>query len=462
MLEKLTQNIGNIFSKIGGGKKLTENNISDAIRQIRLALIEADVNILAIKKFINNVKEKSIGEKVIKEVATGDMFIKLLHDSLVEFLGGEYSNEIQLREPTQTSHILFSGLQGAGKTTTLAKLANILKKKREILTVSLDIYRPAAAKQLKVLSEQVGVSYFDRGEEKDIPTIIKNTQQFAKDNFKNCILFDTAGRTQVDEDMLAELKDIYKILSPSENIFVCDSMIGQTALDVAEKFKSHVQLDSLIFTKFDSDTRGGAVLSVKQVLDVPIKYIGTGEKIDGIDEFVPSRIADRILGMGDIVGLVNKAKEAVDEKESQKLLDKIKNNELDLNDFLQQLNQMKKLGSMKSIMGMIPGLAGKVKDTDVQEEELTKIKIMIQSMTKQERKNVYLLNNNSRKVRIAKGSGKTILDLNKVLKKFQEFKNMMRKMNNPTAMKKMMRQMGMDNMDQDQTDKLSQLLEKTK
>ena len=458
MLEKLTQNISNIFGKISG-KKITESNIKDAIRQIRLALIEADVNILAIKKFISNVKEKSIGEKVIKEVSTGNMFIKILHDSLVDFLGGKYSNEIQLKEPTRTSHILFSGLQGAGKTTTLAKIAKILKQKREILTVSLDIYRPAAAKQLEVLSEQIGVTYFERGAEKNISTIIKNSRQFAKENFKNCILFDTAGRTQVDEEMLKELKNIYKEISPDENIFVCDSMIGQTALDVAEKFKSQVSLDSLIFTKFDSDTRGGAVLSVKQVLDVPIKYIGIGEKIDEIDEFIPNRITDRILGMGDIVGLVNKAKEAVDEKESKKLIDKIKNNELDLNDFLQQLNQMKKLGNMKSIMGMIPGLSGKINDTSVQEKEMAKIKVIIQSMTKKERKNTYLLNNNSRKVRIAKGSGKTILDINKVLKKFQDFKNMLRKMNNPKAMKKIMSQMGMDNLNQEQNDKLSQLME---
>ena len=458
MLEKLTKNISNIFSKIGG-KKITETNISEAIRQIRLALIEADVNILAIKKFINTVKEKSIGEKVIKEVTTGDMFIKLLHDSLVNFLGGEYSSDIQLKEPTRISHVLFSGLQGAGKTTTLAKVAKLLKKKRDILTVSLDIYRPAAAKQLKILSEQVGVAYFEREEEKDINTIIKKSQEFAKNNFKNCILFDTAGRTQVDEAMLDELKKIYNKILPDENIFICDSMIGQTALNVAEKFKSQVQLDSLIFTKFDSDTRGGAVLSVKEVLDVPIKYIGIGEKIDEIDEFNSNRIADRILGMGDIVGLVNKAKEAVDEKESKKLFEKIKNNEIDLNDFLQQLNQMKKLGNMKSILGMIPGLSGKVDASNFKEQELEKIKIIIQSMTKAERKNTYLLNDNSRKVRIAKGAGKTILDLNKVLKKFQEFKNMLRKMNNPSSMKKMMQQMGMDNMSEDQNNKLAQLME---
>ena len=458
MLNSLTQKITDVFSHLGT-KKLTSSNIEDAIRKIRLALIEADVNILAIKKFISTIKEKSLGEHVIKSVSSTDMFIKIVHDTLVNFLGEE-QGELNLKEPTQMSYILVSGLQGAGKTTTVAKLAYKLKKKRDILLVSLDIYRPAAAEQLQILAQKCGVDYFKRGEEKNVTKIIKSAKNYAKKNIKNLIIFDTAGRTQLDEEMLSELKVIYKQISPVENILVCDSMIGQNALTIAEKFKNTVPLNSLIFTKFDSDTRGGAVLSVKQVLDVPVKYIGIGEKIDELDEFVPSRITERILGMGDVVGLVNKVQDNIDLKESENLTEKIKNNKFDFKDFLTQLNLMNKMGSLKSLLGMMPGLGNKNTNIDIDEKQFVHMKAVIQSMTINEQKNPFMVyNNNGRKSRIARGSGTTILFVNKFLKQFQSMKVMMKKMNNPFKMKSMMQKMMGSNMNNSQFGEFAKALE---
>ncbi|HMB01782.1 MAG TPA: signal recognition particle receptor subunit alpha, partial [Spirochaetota bacterium] len=369
MLDVLTDKISGVFAKLGRRKRLTEANIKEGIREIRLALIEADANITAIKSFINRVRAKALGTEVLAAVSPVQMFTKIVHESLVEFFGGSQVAPLTLAEPTRVSTVLMSGLQGSGKTTTCAKLAYRFRDKRDILLVSLDIHRPAANEQLKILSEQAGVAFFDRGTEQDLKKIIKAAFKYASKNVHNMIIFDTAGRTQIDQTMLDELKLIYKYVKPVENILVCDSMTGQQALSVASEFKQNVPLTSLIFTKFDSDTRGGAALSVKHVVGAPIKYIGTGEGVSQFDEFAPARIADRVLGMGDVVGLVQKAEASLDKEKNEKLAEKLSRKEFDLQLFLDQLQQMNKLGSMQSLLGMLPGMSQKLKNVNIDESQ---------------------------------------------------------------------------------------------
>ena len=324
MLDKITDNFSAIFSRLGLKKKLTETNIQEGIRDIRMALIEADVALPVIKSFVAKVKEKTLGTEVLAGVDSREMFIRSVHQSLVDFLGsGEYKG-FELSEPTRATHILLCGLQGSGKTTTIGKIGNHLKNTRDCMAVSLDIYRPAANEQLKIVSEQAGIAFFDRGDKTNLKSIIKEAKKYAEKNVYNCILWDTAGRTQVNAELMKELSRVSKWIVPSETVLVCDSMTGQQAVSVAEEFKKAVKINSLIFTKFDSDTRGGAVLSVKEIVGSPVKYIGIGEKVQDFDEFVPSRIADRMMGMGDVVALVNKAQEVVDEKKASKIAEKIK------------------------------------------------------------------------------------------------------------------------------------------
>ena len=443
MLSDLTEGFSAALSKIGLKKRLTEANVQESVREIRLALIDADVNLEVIKFFIARVKERALKTEVLQSITPGQQFTKILHDELVGILG-DAQVSLDLAEPSRMSHILLCGLQGSGKTTTCAKLANRIKDKRDVLLVSLDPYRPAAAEQLKRLASQVGVAYFERGDQKDIKKIIKAAQKHAKREVHNLIIWDTAGRTQVNEELLQELKRIDKLIDPREKILVVDSMTGQQALSVAKSFKETLNITSLIFTKFDSETRGGAVLSVKEVVGAPIKFIGVGEKIDAFDTFVPQRMAERILGMGDIVGLVNKAKEVVDEQQATKMAEKLSKNEFDLQDFLEQLQQLKKMGSLQGILGMLPGVGQKLSNMNIDETQFDKIAPIICSMTTVERKKPFILNNN-RKQRISKGSGTTIMEVNRLLKQFQQMKSMVHKMKNPNKMKKMMSQvMGQD------------------
>ncbi len=458
MLRNLTDNFSHVIQKITKKGKLTTTQVEEGIRDIRLALISAEVHLKVIKGFINELKEKAINQEIVKNVKAADMLVKIVYDLLVETLGAEKKSELLLKEPTKITNVLFSGLQGSGKTTTLAKIAHRYKNKRDIVTVSLDLNRPAANEQLKILSEQVGVQFYDRGDERDLKTIVKKTQAFAKKNVCNLILFDTAGRTQVDEEALKELKLIYSLIQPEENIFVIDSMMGQQALALANQFKQTVPLDSLIFTKFDSDNRGGAILSVKEIVGAPIKYVGIGEKIDQLDEFDPKRVADRILGMGDVVGLVEKAQEVVNEEEAEKLAKKLKQNEFDFEDYLSQLRSFKKMGSMSSLMSMIPGMANKINPDNIDESEIKFTEAIILSMTTFERRKYnYLSNSNSRKLRVARGSGTNLLQVNKVLKKFFEMKKMMKNFKNSSKMKKILSKMGISESD---FKKISEKMEK--
>ena len=444
MLDRITDNFSTIFNKLGLNKKLTEANIQEGIRDIRMALIEADVALPVIKSFVAKVKEKTLGTEILKGVASREMFIQAVHRSLVDFLGsGEYKG-FELLEPTRTTHILLCGLQGSGKTTTIGKIGNHLKNTRNCIAVSLDIYRPAANEQLKIISEQAGIAFFDRGDRTDLKGIIKEAKKYAEKNVYNCILWDTAGRIQVDFELMKELSQVSKWITPNETVLICDSMTGQQALSVAEEFKKAVKIDSLIFTKFDSGTRGGAVLSVKEIVGSPVKYIGIGEKIQDFDEFVPSRIADRMLGMGDIVALVNKAQDVVDEKKASRIAEKIKKNEFDLSDFLEQLEQLNKMGSLQSVLEMVPGMRQKIKNANIDENQFNKLKYIIQSMTLKEKEKPFIINN-SRKQRIAKGCGYTIMDVNRLIKRFNEMKSMMKQMSSSAKMKKMMsRLMGGD------------------
>lgn len=439
MLDNFTTKLTTALDKIRFKKRLTEASIQESIRDVRLSLIEADVNLKVVKAFINRVKEDALGEEVLRDVSSGDTFVKIVHDNLKYFLGGEQEPKVTLNAPTKLSHILLFGLQGSGKTTTCGKLALRLKANRDVLLVSLDIYRPAANEQLKILAEQAGVTFYDREEEKNLKKIIKGATSFAKKKVFNCIIWDTAGRTQVDKDLMTELKQVEKWVQPSESILVVDSMTGQQSLSVAQSFRESVGISSLLFTKFDSDTRGGAVLSVKEIVGVPVKFIGIGEKLSDLDIFSPSRVADRILGMGDIVGLVNKAQEVFDEEQSEKLVKKMKNKEFDLQDFFDHIQKIKKMGSLESVLNMIPGMSQKIADLSIDESLFDKMRYIIQSMTRSEKSRPFIINN-KRKQRIANGSGTNIIEINRLLKKFKEMKSMMSKINNPSKMRKAMKQ----------------------
>ncbi|BBM88970.1 signal recognition particle protein [Spirochaetota bacterium] len=447
MLENLTKTFSSLVSKVTLRKTLTRENIEESLRSIRMALIEADVNLTVIKQFLAEIKEIALGKSVVKGVTPADAFVKTVHDGLIRLLGGPYdadsvpSEGIHLRAPTQLTSVLVSGLQGSGKTTTIGKLACHYKKIRDVLLVSLDTSRPAAALQLQKLALQAGVAYFDRGAETNPLKIINHARKYAKKHSHNVIFYDTAGRTQLDTAMLTELKAIYKACDVDESLFVLDAMLGQRALKVAEAFKATIPLDSLLFTKFDSDTSGGAVLSVKYTINIPIAFIGVGEKIDQIERFDPVRVAKRILGMGDVVALVEKAEQAIDAKTSEKLAHKIAKNQFDLEDMLTQLRQMNKMGSLKSIAAMIPGMGSQLQQLQqsasatTPDKEIVHTRAVIESMTSKERAKPFLLNN-SRKLRIAKGSGTTIIKVNQTLKKFQQMKTMMKKMSHPTKSKK--------------------------
>ncbi|CDA07423.1 signal recognition particle protein [Fusobacterium animalis] len=423
MLENLGNRFQDIFKKIRGHGKLSETNIKDALREVKMSLLEADVNYKVVKDFTNKISEKAIGTEVIRGVNPAQQFIKLVNDELVELLGGTSSKLTKgLRNPTI---IMLAGLQGAGKTTFAAKLAKFLKKQNEkLLLVGVDVYRPAAIKQLQVLGQQIGVDVYSEENSKDVVGIATRAIEKAKEINATYMIVDTAGRLHVDEILMEELKELKKAIKPQEILLVVDAMIGQDAVNLAESFNNALSVDGVILTKLDGDTRGGAALSIKAVVGKPIKFIGVGEKLNDIEIFHPDRLVSRILGMGDVVSLVEKAQEVIDENEAKSLEEKIKSQKFDLNDFLKQLQTIKRLGSLGGILKLIPGMP-KIDDLAPAEKEMKKVEAIIQSMTKEERKKPDILKA-SRKIRIAKGSGTEVSDVNKLLKQFDQMKSMMK------------------------------------
>ena len=425
MLENITEKFSGIMRSLSGKSKITEKNIEDTIEEIKTALLDADVNLRVVRRFINATAEEAKGERVLKSVDPGQQFTKIVYDKMTSFLGDE-KKALDLRGPDIQSVILFLGLQGSGKTTSAAKLALKLKNEgRKPLLVACDLVRPAAVEQLSVLGGNISVPVY-KEETKDAVKVAKNALAFAKKNFYDTVIVDTAGRLQIDEDMMKEIVNIKSAVKPMETILVADSMTGQSAVDVAKEFDEQVGLSGLILTKFDSDTRGGAALSLKTITGQPIFYIGTGEKLEDLEPFYPDRIASRILGMGDIVSLVEKAQALYDEEEAEKLQKKMQSESFSLADMLMQLEQAEKMGPLESMLDMIPGLSGQIDKDKLDLSLLKRQKAIIQSMTLKERDNFRIIGPPRRK-RIAKGSGTSVGDVNKLLKQFEKTRQMMRK-----------------------------------
>ena len=427
MLEKITEKFSDVFRSLSGKSKITEKNIEEAVEQIKIALLDADVNLRVVRRFVNSTIEEALGEKVLKAVDPGQQFVKIVYDKMTQFLGDE-KKELSLRGPDTQSVILFLGLQGSGKTTTAAKLASKLKKDgKKPLLVACDIVRPAAIEQLVFLSEKIEVPIYKEENNKDAVAIAKNALTFAKKNFFDTVIIDTAGRLQIDEPMMNEIINIRKATSPVETILVSDAMTGQKAAEIAKEFDERVGITGLILTKFDSDTRGGAALSLKTITGKPIFFIGSGEKIEDLEPFYPERIASRILGMGDVVSFVEKAQEVYDKEEMLKLQKKMATDGFSLGDMLEQLEQMDKMGPIDSMLEMLPGLAGKISKDDIDLEGIKKQKAIIRSMTIKERAN-HLIIGPPRRKRIAKGSGTSVAEVNKLLKQFEKSRLMMKKL----------------------------------
>ena len=428
MFENLGDRLQNALHKIKGYGKITEDNISDMMREIRLALLEADVNYTVVKEFTNTVKEKALGEEVISSINPGDLFVKIVKDELTELLGGE-SEPLNMKG--NPAILMLVGLQGSGKTTTIAKLANFLRKKhsKKPLLVACDVYRPAAIDQLKQLGKQLNIEVYDEGKE-DPVLISEHAIDYAKKNGYDYVLIDTAGRLHIDEELMEELQNIQKEVEPQEVLLVIDSMMGQDAINVITGFNDALSLTGVILTKLDGDTRGGVALSVRHLTNVPIKFIGVSEKLDGLDSFDPERMAGRILGMGDIISLVEKATEEIDEKEAERAAKKMQQGKFDLEDFLSTMKQMKKLGPLENLIKMIPG-AKKMGLTNVKidPKQMAHIEAIVLSMTPKERKNPDIIKA-SRKTRIAKGSGTSVQEVNKLLQQFEQMKKMMKSMTN--------------------------------
>lgn len=423
MLENLGNRFQGIFKKVRGHGKLSESNVKEALKEVKMSLLEADVNYKVVKDFTAKILEKSMGEKVLDGINPGQQFIKIVHDELIELLGG--TNSRLTKAPKNPTILMLAGLQGAGKTTFAAKLANYLKKQGEKpFLVAADVYRPAAIKQLQVLGEKIGVPVYAEEENKNPVTICGNALSQASYQGATYVILDTAGRLHVDESLMDEIKEIKKLTRPQEIMLVVDAMIGQDAVNLAQNFNDAVNIDGVVLTKLDGDTRGGAALSIKSVVGKPIKFIGTGERIDDIELFHPERLASRILGMGDVVSLVEKAQETISEDDAKSLEEKIRTQKFDLEDFRKQLQAIKKMGPLKNILKMIPGV-GDIGDIAPAEKEMKKVEAIIQSMTKEEKKNPDILKA-SRKLRIAKGSGTEVSDINRLLKQFEQMKEMMK------------------------------------
>jgi len=428
MFESLGDRLQNAVNKIKGYGKISEENISEVTREIRLALLEADVNYKVVKEFINNVKEKALGEEVAKSLKPGEMFVKILKDELVELLGGEKADIYTSGNP---SVLMLVGLQGSGKTTTIGKLARMLRKKykKNPLLVACDVYRPAAIEQLKQIGKELNIDVYSEGKGNPVE-ISKHAIEYAKENHYNYVLIDTAGRLHIDEELMEELDNIQKEVNPHEVMLVVDSMTGQDAINVIEGFNERLSLTGAILTKLDGDTRGGAALSIRHLTNVPIKFIGVSEKMDGLEEFYPERMANRILDMGDIMSMIEKAEGLMDEDELLKTAEKMNKGKFDLEDFLTQLNQIKKLGPLENLIKMIPGAkkAG-LSNISIDPKQMAHVEAIILSMTKKERRNPDILKA-SRKRRIAEGSGRSVEEVNRLLKQFEQMKEMMKKMKN--------------------------------
>ncbi|MEC4116578.1 MULTISPECIES: signal recognition particle protein [Myroides] len=439
MFDNLSDKLDKAFHILKGHGKITEVNVADTLKEVRRALLDADVNFKIAKDFTNIVKEKALGQEVLTTLQPGQLMVKIVKDELTQLMGGEAAGINLSGNPTV---ILMSGLQGSGKTTFSGKLANFLKTKKNKtpLLVACDVYRPAAINQLHVVGEQLGVEVYSEEGNNNPVQIAENAIKHAKANGFNVVIVDTAGRLAVDEEMMTEIANIHKAITPHETLFVVDSMTGQDAVNTAKAFNDRLNFDGVILTKLDGDTRGGAAISIKSVVNKPIKFIGTGEKMDAIDVFYPERLADRILGMGDVISLVERAQEQYDEEEARKIQKKIAKNEFGFDDFLSQIQQVKKMGSMKDLVGMLPGVGKALKDVEIEDDAFKHIEAIIHSMTPKERAKPSLLDA-KRKQRIAKGSGTDIQQVNQLLKQFDQMSKMMKMMQGSKG-KNLMRMMG--------------------
>lgn len=434
--EGLSSKLQDITRKLRGKARITESDLKEMLREVKLALLEADVNYKIVKDFISSVQEKALGQDVLKSLTPGQQVIKIVKDELVELLGGEES-KINFT-PNPPTVIMLVGLQGSGKTTTAGKLANLLRKQgKKPLLVACDIYRPAAIKQLQVVGKQLDIPVYANGTSKDVVHIAKQAMSVAISKMNDVVILDTAGRLHIDEELMQELKNVKQGVKPHEILLVVDSMIGQDAVNIAQSFNENLGIDGVVLTKLDGDTRGGAALSVKKVTGRPIKFAATGEKLSDIEVFHPDRMASRILGMGDVLSIIEKAEESFDLEQAEKLEKQLRKKEFDLDDYLTQLRQVKKMGSFSSLLKMMPGMAN-IKDLKVDDKEFVRIEAMICSMTKEEKKNPKLLNA-SRRIRIAKGSGTTVQQINQFMKSFEMTQKMMKKMQDGKNLKKMMK-----------------------
>ena len=436
MFDNLSERLERSFKMLKGEGRITEINVAETLKDVRRSLLDADVNFKIAKDFTDKVKEKALGQDVLNAVKPGDMMVKLVHDELIQLMGGQYE-DINLNG--HPAIILVAGLQGSGKTTFSAKLANHLKNKRSKnpMLVAGDVYRPAAIDQLKVLGEQIQVPVYTEDGNKDPQKIVKASIKNAITQGNDVVVIDTAGRLAIDEEMMNEISNVKKAVNPHETLFVVDSMTGQDAVKTAKEFNNRLDYEGVVLTKLDGDTRGGAALSIRSEVDKPIKFVGTGEKLDALDVFHPDRMADRILGMGDVVSLVERAQEQYDEEQARKLKKRLAKNQFDFNDFISQINQIKKMGNIKELAGMIPGMGKALKNMDIDDDAFKGIEAIIYSMTPEERENPKLMNA-SRKRRIANGSGTTVQEVNNLLKQFNETKKMMRSMSNGNDLFKMM------------------------
>lgn len=441
MFENLSDRLERSFKIIKGEGQITEINVAETLKDVRRALLDADVNFKVAKTFTDTVKQKALGMNVLTAVKPSQLMVKIVHDELAALMGGE---AVELKLNGRPSIILMSGLQGSGKTTFSGKLANLLKNKqhKKPLLVACDVYRPAAIDQLKVVGEQVGVPVYSEEDNKNVIEIAQHAIQEARAKGNDVVIVDTAGRLAIDEEMMTEIYNLKQAVQPDETLFVVDSMTGQDAVNTAREFNERLDIDGVVLTKLDGDTRGGAALSIRTVVTKPIKFVGTGEKMEALDVFHPSRMADRILGMGDIVSLVERAQEQFDEEEAKRLQKKIQKNKFDFNDFLNQIEQIKKMGNLKDLAAMIPGVGKAIKDVDIDDNAFKGIEAIIKSMTPKERTNPEILNT-SRRQRIAKGSGTNIQEVNKLIKQFDQTRKMMKLMtgNNMSKMAGMMGKM---------------------
>jgi signal recognition particle subunit SRP54 len=440
MFENLNERLERSFKILKGQGKITEINVAETLKDVRRALLDADVNFKIAKSFTNTVKEKALGQNVLTAVKPSQLMVKIVHDELAQLMGGTH---VDINTQGKPAVILIAGLQGSGKTTFSGKLANLLKSKRSNnpLLVACDVYRPAAIDQLKVLGEQTGVPVYSDVESKDPVKIAKAAIKQAKADGNDIVIVDTAGRLAIDEEMMKEIEAVKKAIDPTETLFVVDSMTGQDAVNTAKEFNDRLNFDGVVLTKLDGDTRGGAALSIRSVVNKPIKFVGTGEKMEALDVFHPERMADRILGMGDIVSLVERAQEQFDAEEAKKLQKKIAKNQFNFNDFLSQISQIKKMGNLKDLASMIPGVGKALKNIDIDDDAFKGVEAIIFSMTPAEREDPKLINGSRRK-RIADGSGSTIQDVNRLIKQFDETRKLMKMMSKGGNMSRMMGNMG--------------------